>query len=55
MTQLENTGSDGPPPLEDEPGYGSSSAPEWEADTSVMPAEYCQQLRRISRQLQTPG
>jgi hypothetical protein len=28
------------------------TASEWEADTDVMPPEYCRQLIRISRQLQ---
>ena len=36
----------------DEPGKSPSAAREWEADTDVMPPEYCRQLLEISRLLQ---
>lgn len=36
----------------DEPCQGPGAAREWEADTDVMPPEYCRQLLEISRQLQ---
>jgi hypothetical protein len=36
----------------DEPCKSAVAAREWEADTDVMPPEYCRQLLEISRQLQ---
>jgi hypothetical protein len=36
----------------DEPCKSPGAAREWEADTDVMPPEYCRQLLEISRQLQ---
>lgn len=36
----------------DDPCKSSGAAREWEADTDVMPPEYCRQLLEISRQLQ---
>jgi len=36
----------------EEPRKGLGAAREWEADTDVMPPEYCRQLLEISRQLQ---
>lgn len=36
----------------DEPCKSPGATREWEADTNVMPPEYCRQLLEISRQLQ---
>jgi hypothetical protein len=36
----------------DEPRKSPGAAREWEADTDVMPPEYCRQLLEISRLLQ---
>jgi len=36
----------------DEACEGLAAAREWEADTDVMPPEYCRQLLEISRRLQ---
>jgi hypothetical protein len=36
----------------DEPCKSPGALGEWEADTDVMPLEYCRQLLEISRQLQ---
>lgn len=36
----------------DEPCKSPGAAREWEADTDVMPPEYCRQLLEISRLLQ---
>jgi hypothetical protein len=52
MRQLESTGTQMPNPPEEPPWKNSGSASEWDTETDVMPPEYCQQLRRISRQLQ---
>ena len=52
MRQVESTGAQLRNPPE-EPGWeNTGSASEWDTETDVMPPEYCQQLRRISRKLQ---
>lgn len=39
-------------PEEHDEWPASTRASEWDADTDVMPPEYCRQLLEISRQLQ---
>jgi hypothetical protein len=52
MRQLDSTSTQMRTPAE-EPGWKNpGAASEWDTKTDVMPPEYCQQLRRISRQLQ---
>jgi hypothetical protein len=52
MRQVESTSTQRRTPP-DEPAWKSAgSASEWDTETDVMPPEYCQQLRRISRRLQ---
>jgi hypothetical protein len=55
MTQLEVTGRETDPSREEQPWHERGPGSEWEAETDVMPPEYCQQLLRISRQLQKNG
>jgi hypothetical protein len=50
MSHRKNAGAEGLPLVENH-WQASRSTTEWEADTDVMPPEYCQQLLKISRQL----
>ncbi len=53
MSHRKNAGGVGMPP--DEGTWkNSGAASDWEADTDVMPPEYCRQLLKISRQLKPP-
>ncbi len=52
MSQRKNTGGQQIGRPVDQDAWTSPGAPtEWEADTDVMPPEYCRQLLKISRQL----
>jgi hypothetical protein len=50
MSHRKNAGGEGLPPVEN-PWEATRAPTEWDADTNVMPPEYCQQLLKISRQL----
>ena len=52
MRQLESTSTQMRTPPEEPAWKNPGAASEWDTETDVMPPEYCQQLRRISRQLQ---
>jgi hypothetical protein len=52
MRQLESTGTQMRTPPEEPAWQNPASGSEWDTETDVMPPEYCQQLLRISRQLQ---
>jgi hypothetical protein len=55
MRQLESTGTQMRTPPEEPAWNNTGSTSEWDTKTDVMPPEYCQQLRRISRQLLQQG
>jgi hypothetical protein len=52
MSQVESTGTQMRTPPEEPAWKNAGSASDWDTETDVMPLEYCQQLRRISRKLQ---
>jgi hypothetical protein len=52
MRQVESTGTQLRTPTEEAAWKNTGNASEWDTETDVMPPEYCQQLRRISRKLQ---
>jgi len=52
MRQLESTGTQMRTPTEEPAWTNTVSDAKWDTETDVMPPEYCQQLRRISRRLQ---
>ena len=51
MSHRKNTGGQSGIPLDQDARKSSGNATEWEADTDVMPPEYCRQLLKISREL----
>jgi hypothetical protein len=51
MSQRKNTGGQQIGMPVDQEWKSPGTATEWEADTDVMPPEYCRQLLKISRQL----
>lgn len=51
MSHRNNTGGQALMPLDENAWQSPSPSTEWEADTDVMPPEYCKQLLKISRQL----
>jgi hypothetical protein len=55
MSQFETTSTETNSSLDEQAWQGPDRASDWEAETDVMPPEYCQQLLRISRQLQKNG
>jgi len=51
MSHPKNTGGQLGIPVDQDPWKSSGTSTDWEADTDVMPPEYCRQLLKISRQL----
>ena len=51
MSHRQNTSGRVRSPRDEDTWTNSNPGTEWEADTSVMPPEYCRQLLEISRQL----
>jgi len=51
MSHRKNTGGRLEMYLDEDPWKTSGTTTEWEADTELMPPEYCRQLLKISRQL----
>jgi hypothetical protein len=52
MSHRQNTNSQLGMSWDEDACEASAAATEWDADTDVMPPEYCRQLLKISRQLE---
>jgi len=51
MSHRKNTSGQMGMPLDEDTWKTQGAGAEWEADTDVMPPEYCRQLLEISKQL----